>query len=287
MVKCYNINYKVLKNVIKFSYLVFGEEIIMNWEIESKMFDKTADYYDKFRPSYPEAIIKKIIELARINENSRVLEIGAGSGKATELFAPKNIRINCIEPGETLVRNGRIKLFQYDRIKFEISTFEEAQLDANFYDLIFSAQAFHWIFQPIGYEKCAYTLKSKGYLALFWNMYITYDNELDKELIKLSNKYGGFADFLSEEECEARIQTISEEIKNSGYFTFPQIYRVLWNKEYTAEEYYGFVKTGNRFIQKSEKEKLEAYGDICKLADEHGGILNRPYLCVLYLAQKQ
>lgn len=98
-------------------------------------------------------------------------------------FATEKFQINCIEPGENLVENGRIKFSQFGNIKFERSRFEEANLKANFYDLIFSAQGFHWIPQPIGFEKCAFTLKDKGYLALFWNMYITYDNYRDKELI--------------------------------------------------------------------------------------------------------
>lgn len=57
-------------------------------------------------------------------------------------------------------------------------------------------------------------------------------------------------------------------------------------QEYTADEYCGFVQTGNRFIQKTEEEKHKAYADIKRLADRHGGKINRPYLCVLYLAKR-
>lgn len=257
---------------------------MMDWKKESEMFDQTAEYYDTFRPSYPREIIKKIVSSTHVNPHSKLLEIGAGSGKATALFEPYGLDILCIEPGENLVRNGRIKFSEFENIKFEVGRFEEIDLPERQYDVIFSAQAFHWIPQPIGYEKCAYTLKDNGYLALFWNMYITYDNELDHELLELSNKYGGFSDFLSSEGCEKRIDSIVAGIENSGYFNTPEVHRVLWNHVYTAEEYFGFVNTGNSFVQKSEEEKANAFNDIKKLAEKHGGSIHRPYLCVLYLA---
>lgn len=259
----------------------------MDWKKESEMFDQTAEYYDTYRPSYPMEIVNKIITTTNINKFSRLLEIGAGSGKATELFAPNNFNIFCVEPGENLVRNGRIKFSKFDNIKFEVGRFEELDLSPKQYDVIFSAQAFHWIPQPIGYEKCVYSLKDNGYLALFWNMYITYDNDLDNELIDISNKYGGFADFLSVDGCEKRIASITSGIENSGYFNTPEVHRVLWNQVYSAEEYFGFIQTGNSFVQKSEEEKTNAYCDIKKLADKHGGLINRPYLCVLYLSSKK
>jgi SAM-dependent methyltransferase len=259
----------------------------MEWKKESEMFDQTAEYYDRFRPSYPMDIVNNIISRTSINHKSKLLEIGAGSGKATELFAPFKFDIYCVEPGENLVRNGRIKFSEFSNVRFEVARFEDLDLLPQQYDVIFSAQSFHWVPQPIGYEKCAYALKDDGYLALFWNMYITYDNDLDNELLEVSKKHGGFADFLSVDGCERRIELIVASIENSGHFKSPLIHRVFWSQAYTADEYFGFVQTGNSFVQKSDEEKLNAYHDIEKLADKHGGVINRPYLCVLYLTYKK
>jgi hypothetical protein len=44
---------------------------------------------------------------------------------------------------------------------------------------------------------------------------------------------------------------------------------------------------GNFFVQKSDEDKINAYNDIINLANKHGGLINRPYLCVLYLASKK
>ncbi|NCB04057.1 MAG: class I SAM-dependent methyltransferase [Clostridia bacterium] len=257
----------------------------MDWKKESEMFNLAADYYDKFRPSYPQEMIDILISETGIKANSKLLEIGAGSGKATELFTNKGFDILCIEPGKDLVKIGNER-FKDVSIRFEAARFEECDLPKQYYDVIFAAQAFHWVPQPIGYERCAYALKEKAFLAPFWNMYITYDNVIDNELLEISNKYGGFADFLSEKECEIRINSIVTGIENSKLFSSPKVFRKLWRQAYTADEFFGFALTGNRFIQKSEEEKQFAYRELVSLADNHNGIIERTYLCVLYLSQK-
>ncbi len=257
----------------------------MDFKKESELFNKVADFYDKFRPSYPKEIIEFFINKANLSTGSKLLEIGAGSGKATELFVNKNLEILCIDPGEDLVKIGNTR-FKDERFRFEVARFEEYTASPNSFDAIFAAQSFHWVPQPVGYKKCTSFLKDGGYLALFWNMYITYDNAADNDLLRISDKHGGFADFLSKEGCEKRIESIISNIENSKLFSKPEVYQVLWKQDYTADNYYGFTLTGNTGIKKTEEEKQEIYKDIKALAAKNNGIIERPYLCVLYLARK-
>lgn len=69
-------------------------------------------------------------------------------------------------------------------------------------------------------------------------------------------------------------------------FETPVVYKHLWKKEYSAEEYYGFVLTGNRFVQLPADIKEKAYSEIVQHAEKFDGRIVRPYLCVLYLASK-
>jgi len=43
---------------------------------------------------------------------------------------------------------------------FAVSRFEDYDLLPKQYDVVFAAQSFHWVPQPAGHEKCAYTLKN-------------------------------------------------------------------------------------------------------------------------------
>ena len=78
----------------------------MDLKKESEMFNQAADIYDKFRPSYPSEIANSLITETGITKGSKLLEIGAGRGKAKELFADKGFEILCLDPGEDLVDIG-------------------------------------------------------------------------------------------------------------------------------------------------------------------------------------
>lgn len=273
---------------IVFDIEVGGIKLALDAKRESEMFDQAAAYYDQFRPGYPSEIIETIIEQTKLSEDSKVIEIGSGSGKATEYFKDYGFSIRCIDPGEKLVERGNKNYQDYPNIKFERGRFEELEIEEGAYDLIYAAQAFHWVPQPIGYQNCARMLKENGYIAPFWNMYLMKDdNPADQELLKLSNQYGGFADFVNEEQCENRIRSIINGIESSGLFDTPTVYKHLWKQEYTASDYYGFVLTGNRFIQLPEEQKEMARLEIQDYVRKYGGKIIRPYLCVLYLAHKK
>lgn len=258
----------------------------MNFHKESEMFNQAAEYYDKYRPGYPEKIIDALISVTGITEGSDLLEIGCGSGKATKQLIGNGFNILGIDPGEDLVRIGNER-FQNESIRFVRGRFEEYDFEQKKFDVIYAAQSFHWVPQPIGYEKCADILKDNGYIALFWNMYILSDNDTDKELLEISTRYGGIADFVSESECENRIESIVSHIIDSNLFEKPTVIRKLWKQKYTEDNFYGFALTGNRFMQNSDEYKKNAYDDIVALAEKNGGIIERPYLCVLYIAKKK
>lgn len=258
----------------------------MNFHKESEMFNQAAEYYDNYRPGYPQEIVDSIISATGIIKSSDLLEIGCGSGKATGQLIGNGFNILGIDPGEDLVRIGNER-FKNENVSFVKGRFEEYDFAQKKFDVVYAAQSFHWVPQPIGYQKCADILKDNGFLALFWNMYVLNDNDTDKELIEISNRYGGIADFVTKSECESRINSIVSQIVDSKLFEEPSVIRKLWQQDYTADEFYGFVLTGNRFMQNSDEDKQKAYNDIVALAEKNGGIIERPYLCVLYMAKKK
>ena len=252
-----------------------------DWKKESEMFDQMADYYDKYRPSYPSETITAIIDKASLTTGSKILEIGAGSGKATEQFADFGFEIVCIEHGEDLVKKGNER-FQSKDIKFIASKFENYDTPSEYFDAIISAQAFHWLEQPLGYEKCAKTLKKGGYLAPFWNVGRAESND---ELFSIVHKYGPVS-CMPKANYKKRMEQISSDIADSGLFTPPEVIHFHWEKNYSTEEYCGYLLTGNMFVQKPDEEKQECFEEIKKLAKKHDGVIRCGYVCELYLARR-
>lgn len=72
-------------------------------------FNQMLDNYYKYRPDYPEEVIKAIINKANLTIYSKLLEIGAGSGKTTSQFTDFGFEIVCIEPGADFVERGKTK----------------------------------------------------------------------------------------------------------------------------------------------------------------------------------
>jgi cyclopropane fatty-acyl-phospholipid synthase-like methyltransferase len=256
----------------------------MDYRKESEMFNQMVDYYDKYRPDYPEDIINRIISEANLTVGSKLLEIGSGSGKATYQFADYGFEIFCVDPGADLIQRAA-KRFQGKNISFAVSRFEDYAAPPEYFDTIISAQAFHWIPKPEGFGMCAATLKSGGYLFPFWNIEIIYDSDLDKELLATIDKHKAYTSTQSKADHRKRMETISSEIADSGFFTKPEIVLSHWEKTYTADDYFGFALTGNIFVQQSDETKQAFYNDLKDLEAKYNGI-KRHYTCELYIAKK-
>lgn len=198
-----------------------------------------------------------------------------------EWFVEKGFNTYCVEPGENLVAAGKRKFSYTDKVEYYTGSFEEWDEKKAYFDLAFSAQAFHWVPKPLGFEKCASALKANGYIGLFWNLYVTSNEPIDNELEKL-----GMFLLQSEESCEERIKYHIQEIRDSGCFKEPVAYRFPWKQTYTTEEYIGFMKTGNQYLSASDDERKDAEKKAAEIIDSNGGIITRPYLCALFLAQK-
>src|SRR5438105_8011948 len=61
-------------------------------------FGAVAELYDRARPSYPEALVEDVVALAPLGSPPRALEVGAGTGKATVLFAARGVAVHALAP---------------------------------------------------------------------------------------------------------------------------------------------------------------------------------------------
>lgn len=111
-------------------------------------FNTVAAEYDKWREEYVPELFKDIFSFKQIEESSNVLEIGIGTGQAT-----KPVLDTGCSP----------------RLSVITLPFEEYKELRESYDLIFSASAFHWITEEIGYPKVFDMLKHGGVFARFAN----------------------------------------------------------------------------------------------------------------------
>lgn len=94
------------------------------------------------RPSYPKGVVDFIV--TNSVRDSHIVDIGAGTGKLTELLAKRFPKVYAIEPDEGM-RNILVKVAQKTgNIVALDGSAEYTGLDDNSVDTICVAQAFHW-----------------------------------------------------------------------------------------------------------------------------------------------
>ncbi len=137
------------------------------------IFDQVSESYLDARPEYPQELYDEVLPMLFANKSNNrlenVLEVGSGSGQATNKLCSFSHALDCIEPGVNFVKLLNTKFKGNDAVKIHQCTFEEFKSDKKF-DLIFSGCALHWIPKTIVLTKSDELLKSGGWLAGVWNM---------------------------------------------------------------------------------------------------------------------
>lgn len=168
---------------------------------EEKFTDK-ADIYDKYRPSYPAELIEWLWENTHA-EN--VADIGAGTGKFTELLLKKDWRVTAVEPNADMLGKLRVNL---PNIEIVNASAENTGITPNSIDLVTTATAFHWFDEERFKAECKRILTPEGRLAIVFNGKITDDIVKERdEISRIYCGYKGHAGKRSHEEGDAFLRS--------------------------------------------------------------------------------
>jgi len=132
-------------------------------------FNEDVKNYDDLRPRYVNALFSDILQYSGALPGASALEVGIGTGQATEPFLQMGCDVTAVELGGDLAAYVEQKFERYHNLHVIRCAFEEYACPNETYDLLYSATAFHWIPSKIGYPKARALLKKGGSIALFWN----------------------------------------------------------------------------------------------------------------------
>jgi SAM-dependent methyltransferase len=130
-------------------------------------FDEVAELYDAARPAYPAALVDDVIAAADLMADDAMLEVGCGTGQATEAFARLGYDIVAIEPGGELARLARRRLAAWPNAAVVQASFEDWRMEAGVFRAVIAAQSWHWIDPEVRFVKAAQALCPGGVLAVF------------------------------------------------------------------------------------------------------------------------
>jgi SAM-dependent methyltransferase len=257
----------------------------IDWKVESQRFDTVPEAYDAFRPEYPEILVQTLITRAALPPRGNILEIGSGTGKATAPFARRGYTILCVEPGARLVALAAKKFIGYSRVAFANSTFEDWPGEEGSYDLVLSAQSFHWVDKTTGFPKIAQALKPGGWLAVYWNMQPEDTSPIWRDLDQVYRERMPSLK-KNNQPIEEQIAERVKEIEVSGCFGPVDVHRFPWQKTYTVEQYLGLLGTYSDHLRQGTAASTAFYAGVAGVINRYGGMINKKYIAVLYMAQK-
>ncbi|MGN0608109.1 MAG: class I SAM-dependent methyltransferase [Oscillospiraceae bacterium] len=170
--------------------------------MNEEKFSGKAEIYDKYRPSYPTELTDWLYIKTRAQT---VADIGAGTGKFTELLLDKPWKVTAVEPNrDMLVRLQR----NVPQVKAIEAPAENTGIPDHTIDLVTAATAFHWFDEDKFREECKRILTEDGRVALIFNQKITDDIVKERdEISRIYCGYKGHAGKRSHEEGDAFLRS--------------------------------------------------------------------------------
>ena len=236
-------------------------------------FNTAATLYEDVRPGYPEKLIQDIINLSDLEDHSRILEVGCGTGKATQPFAERGYELVCLDIGADLIAVARERLRKYPNVSFVQQAFEEWKSDGKF-DLIISATAFHWVDPKVRYLRASEALRSSGSLAIFSNQHVRKEEGFFAESQSLYDKY--YSPMTTNRPTHATnflgVEAFQDPIKR----VYP------WTQTYSPEQYIKLLGTYSGHIALPDENKRLLFEGIANLIEtKYDGQVTKHYEAVL------
>ena len=258
-----------------------------------KIFDTIPEEFDKWRPHYCDELFADLIKHSKLDPNKAALEIGPGTGQATEPILKTGCSYLAIELGENLSEFIKKKFESYDNFHLVNADFELYDFGYGRFDLVYSAAAFQWIKEEVGYPKVYDILKSGGTFASFGVATGSCIPALDDKIQEVYTEYFrpeiDFREYMKQKNEHS--PSNQESLSQKGLlekFGFVDIECRHYNKtrEFNVDDYISYILTHADHISLREpykskfvkgiKDVILDYGENVKLEDD----------IILFLARK-
>ncbi|MET9919619.1 class I SAM-dependent methyltransferase [Streptomyces sp. NPDC006435] len=233
-------------------------------------FGATAAAYERFRPGYPPELIDMVMAYAG-GPVRTALEIGAGTGKATRLFARRGIAVTATDPDAAMLAELR-KHVPTD-VRTERAAFEDLRPGER-YGLVYAAASLHWT-EPEGrWSRMAALSEPGGVFASFGGPLRLSDPAVEEAVRAVR------APFLESDEIpspdgtppEHAMQWPGTELQQSPWFTEVRQSVVERCCAMTASDYLGHLSTVSAYLVLPPPDRAELFSRIGQVLPEVVGM---------------
>ncbi|NEU71564.1 class I SAM-dependent methyltransferase [Hassallia byssoidea VB512170] len=251
-------------------------------------YSKVADAYNRARPRYPMQLVSRVVELAELDKEAIILEVGCGPGTATTSFAQLGFSMICVEPSLEACELARQNCAQYPKVEVKNTTFEEWELEPAKFNAVLSATAFHWIPAEIGYPKAADALQDNGSLILMLNMQVQPDYEVYQVLHQVYQIHApSLGQYETREIQEKNFRSFGKFAIDSGRFQNLVSQELLCEVSYSVDDYLTLLSTYSPYIALEPQKRDSLFAGLREALEKKcGGSVEVSFLSGFHIARK-
>ncbi|AMW14908.1 methyltransferase [Streptomyces qaidamensis] len=223
-------------------------------------FGGVAEAYERFRPGYPVELFEIVMAYAG-RPVPTALEVGAGTGKATRLFARRGIAVTATEPDGSMLAELR------KHVPANVATVRAAFEDlrpGERYGLVYAAAALHWTSPEGRWPRIAALLEPGGVFASFGGPFRLTDPAVREAV------HAARAPFLESDEIPSpdgtppdhEMQWPGSELQRSEWFTDVQQAVIERQVTMTAHDYVGQLSTISAYLVLSASVRDQVFNRI-------------------------
>lgn len=241
------------------------------------VFGEVAELYDRARPTYPPELVDHVLSVIPDPLNARVLEVGAGTGKATTLFARRVGSLIALEPDPAMATIAERRTATLDHVNVLVNSFEDWVTNLPPFDAILAAHCWHWVDPRIAYSKARALVQPNGVLAAFWNVP---DLEQSPLYELINDAYRAHAPTLEDKTATTR-RSFGDTLARHPGFRMAEQREFDWDLDYTAREYTDMLCTHSDHHLLPDEQRDALMEAVAGVIDDAGGTITLRYETLL------
>ncbi len=247
-----------------------------------------AQIYNRLRPKYAPTFLERVIEIAAIPPNGRILEIGCGPGTATLSLAKMGFSVVALEPSLETCEVARQNVAPYPNVEIINTSFEEWEPVDREFDTIVAATSWHWVLPENKYQKAASLLKSTGTLVLLWNTTMMPPLDVFESLSEIFRPYlPAFAEYKDRDREVLELNIFADAAIESGLFSNLQTEVQMNEVNYSIDDYLQLLTTYSPYIALLPADRSELLTRLrSTLVQNCGDWIELSYLSIFHITNK-
>lgn len=220
-------------------------------------FGSVAQAYERFRSGYPDELFNLVAAYAGRPVRS-ALEIGAGTGKATRLFARPGIAVTATDPDPAML--DELRRHVPASVETVLAAFEDLRPDRR-YGLVYAAAALHWTRPEGRWARVAALLEPGGVFVSFGSPIRLADPAVQAAVQAARAPYLASDEIPSPDGTPEHhpMQWPGTELQHSPWFSDVRQCVIGRRLAMPAEDYVGYLSTVSAYLELPAAQREEVY----------------------------